>query len=119
MIDLENAANIALIVLTPMAGLGFLIEYVWSNRLEKSKPDANLHGGARSTTPPGFMRSQEQINREAEVNNQYNEKVSRYTLAKERFDKLMPYIKRYRLYIGIAFLLATVFRLVVWWKLSL
>lgn len=91
----------ALMIMGPITALVFLIEYVWTYRLEKVKPKTNAAGGAAGTTPPGYMRSQEQIDKEAVITKIFNEQMVRYRSSKATFDKFKPIVKRLRLYSAI------------------
>jgi hypothetical protein len=98
---LKDLIDTVLTILAPIAALGFIIEYVWSHNLEQLKPKTGTQGQPLYTTPPSYMRNQEQIDKETPIIAKYNDDLKIYSRRKRRFDNAMPIVKRIRLYCSL------------------
>ncbi len=98
---MEQFVSVALLILAPIAAIAFSIEYGWSDWLERKKPKTGSRGQPIGTTPPGYMRDQNQIDKETPIIEKFNEDMKAFDIHKRRYDKVKPFIKSIRLYSSI------------------
>jgi hypothetical protein len=98
---MEQYVSFGLLIVAPIATLAFVIEYGWSDWLEARKPKTGSMGQPLGTTPVGYMRDQERIDKEAPILEQFKKDMQKFEIHRRHFDRMRPYIKKIRLYSGI------------------
>lgn len=96
-----NFIDQSILVMAPISATMFLVDFVWTYLLEKSKPKTGSAGQPLNTTPPGYPRSQAQINKERPIIDKFNKDMELYRQKEKYFKNVEPYLKRGLLYTSL------------------